>query len=287
MEIDLPRAGQRRGLSNTALKMIAMITMLLDHIHYIFEFTGAVPLWFSQLARISMPLFLFCVAEGFAHTRNRKRYFLRVYILAAVMGAARYLMIARALPMRSDGFVPENAILTAYTLLLIIWQGFDDLRARRFLRGAALVIGPIIWQPIALSLIEAIPAVRVPLGFLCYSFLPAWGTSADVGFSLLVMGAVLYALREHRAWQMVAYGAVSLLFHFALVWMQVASWASFEPMHMVTRYYQWMEVFAIPLLLCYNGQRGKGYQRLFYAFYPGHIYILYALSCFVLGAMRT
>ena len=31
-------------------------------------------------------------------------------------------------------------------------------------------------------------------------------------------------------------------------------------------------------MLLYNGERGRGYQKLFYVFYPAHVYILYALS---------
>ena len=31
-------------------------------------------------------------------------------------------------------------------------------------------------------------------------------------------------------------------------------------------------------MLCYNGRRGGGHKLLFYAFYPAHIYLLYALS---------
>ena len=60
-----------KGLSSTALKEIALALMLLDHIHYFFAFTGAVPEWFSMLGRVSAPLFLFCTVEGFAHTRDR------------------------------------------------------------------------------------------------------------------------------------------------------------------------------------------------------------------------
>ena len=51
---------KRAGLSGTALKTIALVLMVLDHIHYFFEFTGLVPEWFSMLARLSAPLFLFC-----------------------------------------------------------------------------------------------------------------------------------------------------------------------------------------------------------------------------------
>ena len=37
-----------RGLSETGLKWIALVTMVLDHIHYFFSFTGCVPEWFSM-----------------------------------------------------------------------------------------------------------------------------------------------------------------------------------------------------------------------------------------------
>ena len=64
-----------RGLSETGLKWIALVTMVLDHIHYFFSFTGCVPEWFSMVGRLGAPLFLFCLVEGFTHTHSRKRYF--------------------------------------------------------------------------------------------------------------------------------------------------------------------------------------------------------------------
>lgn len=44
-----------RGLSGTALKFLALGLMVLDHIHYFFGFTGAVPLLFTQLGRLAAP----------------------------------------------------------------------------------------------------------------------------------------------------------------------------------------------------------------------------------------
>ena len=42
--------------------------------------------------------------------------------------------------------------------------------------------------------------------------------------------------------------------------------------------YQWMEIFALPLMLCYNGQKGRGYKYLFYIFYPAHVAVLFYLG---------
>ena len=92
---------QKFGLTGTALKTIALVLMVMDHIHYFFEFTGVVPEWFSMLARLSAPLFLFCTVEGFAHTHDRRRYFLRIWAIGTAMGTVEFFMIyARGLPPR-------------------------------------------------------------------------------------------------------------------------------------------------------------------------------------------
>ena len=114
-----------KGLSGTALKTIALVLMLMDHIHYFFEFTGCIPEWFSMLARLSAPLFLFCTVEGFAHTHDRKRYFFRIWCIGAGMAAVQFFMIYAKAFRRGDGFYPQNAIFQDFVLLCVIWQGID------------------------------------------------------------------------------------------------------------------------------------------------------------------
>ena len=46
LENTMQKTGLRRGLTTAQLKWIALVLMVLDHIHYFFEFTGAVPLLF-------------------------------------------------------------------------------------------------------------------------------------------------------------------------------------------------------------------------------------------------
>ena len=62
------------GITETGLKWIALVTMVMDHIHYFFGFTGMIPEWFSMVGRLGAPLFLFCLVEGFTHTHSRKKY---------------------------------------------------------------------------------------------------------------------------------------------------------------------------------------------------------------------
>ena len=62
-------------LSGNWLKIIAAVTMLIDHTGYIF-FPSQI-LW-RVIGRIAMPIFAFMIAEGCCHTRSKVRYFLRV-----------------------------------------------------------------------------------------------------------------------------------------------------------------------------------------------------------------
>ena len=63
------------------LKIIAMLTMLIDH-------TGAILfpeyLWLRIIGRISFPLFAYLLVVGFKHTHNVNRYLIRLFIFALI-----------------------------------------------------------------------------------------------------------------------------------------------------------------------------------------------------------
>lgn len=44
---------------------------------------------------------------------------------------------------------------------------------------------------------------------------------------------------------------------------------------------QWMQVFSLPFILMYNGQRGPNIKKFFYIFYPTHIWILFLINQFI------
>ena len=270
-----------KGLSDTTLKEIALALMVLDHIHYFFGFTGAVPVWFSMLGRVSAPLFLFCTAEGFAHTHSRKTYLLRLWALGAGMGAVQFL-IGIGLGKRADGFYPMNGILRDLTVACLLWQGLDWLRQRRFGRAAAVIGGVgVLWPAASLALMAVLPPVgQLPVYFLSWTVLPNWAFSTDGGIAFILGGVVLYALRRHRNAQVLVWAAWALVTDLgSVVWLLQSGWGLGR---LLLTCYQWMEVFAAPLMLLYNGQRGAGHKKLFYWFYPAHVYVLYAASCAVM-----
>ena len=131
-----------RGLSETGLKWVALVTMVLDHIHYFFSFTGCVPEWFSMVGRLGAPLFLFCLVEGFTHTRSRKRYFARVHVLSTAMSLLFFFMAFAHVLVRPDGFYPANGMMTTFVILMVMFQGIDWLGRRHIVRGLAALLLP-------------------------------------------------------------------------------------------------------------------------------------------------
>ncbi len=286
MSVSLP--APRRGLSETALKGIALALMVLDHIQYFFSFTGAIPLWFSMLGRLSAPLFLFCTVEGFAHTHDRKLYFRRIWMISAAMGLVQFLMMYAKIGVRPDGFFPMNAIFMNFVILIPVWQGIDWLRQRQWGRGLAAVLLPLLWPFLFLLLYAAANATPAAwlldsfLAVLVYTVLPCWSLIVDGGGFYIVIGIALYLLRGRRSLQAAAFVLLTMLFDFAFPLVQLLGTEDFSISWMFTLAYEWLSVFAVFFMLLYNGQRGRGLKRLFYIFYPAHVYLLYALSWVVL-----
>ena len=92
-------------------------------------------------------------------------------------------------------------------------------------------------------------------------------------------GILLYALYNHKTLRLLAWAGMSFLGEFLLTYLQVRRLPDFTFAQMFTVYYEWLGIFAVVLMLLYNGKRGRGCKPLFYIFYPAHVYILYALSC--------
>ena len=80
-------------LSGSALKVIAILSMVADHCAYFLMELDA-PLYgvLRSFGRIAFPVFAFLVAEGFAHSRNRIRYFLILIFAGIVSEIPWYLL---------------------------------------------------------------------------------------------------------------------------------------------------------------------------------------------------
>ena len=99
------------GLNNNQLKIIAMVSMLIDHMGYILFPQYR---WMRYVGRLAFPIFAFMIAEGCAHTRNRGKYLLRMAAFAAVVQVALYVTLGS---LKQCCFVTFSlSILTIYAV---------------------------------------------------------------------------------------------------------------------------------------------------------------------------
>ncbi|EFX55158.1 MULTISPECIES: TraX family protein [Streptococcus] len=268
---------KRLSLSGFQLKYIALITMVFDHIHYFFDYTGKIPIWFTMIGRLAAPLFLFAVIEGFVNTHNRKKYFLKIYALAILMGLIQFGFYNFLHPLvRPDGFFPQNMMLSSFAILLVALQGIAWIQEKKYLKGIPTLLFPLLlpWLLVPFYLLgQNKPVFTLFINLLNYTVFPTHTSISDGGTWLLLTGIAMYLCHKNLKKEVLAFVSVSL------VWVLMAIVLTRPSFHdLMFKYIEWMEIFAAPLMLCYNGQRGNGSKYLFYVFYPTHIYLLYALS---------
>ena len=257
----------RKGLSAFSLKIIALILMTVDHIGY---FIPGQPLVLRMIGRIAAPVFLFVAANSFLLTSNRIKYVLRLYIASLIMELTK--MIAGFFFPDSRMVVTNNIFATLFYAVLIA-SGIDGLMnlgekkdVKTILRYSAMTGLPLIWTIASLSRenILAFWPLRAAAPAL---------TQVEGGLMVVVMGAGFCLLAKRRS-SLILYFGVFCAFEFLSV-ILIAG-----PASLFRENIQWMMVFAIPLMLLYNNDKGKGLKWLFYVYYPLHIWILYFLGRF-------
>lgn len=89
---------EKKGLPGSVLKWIAIVTMFIDHAavtlvygwakyrHYWGAGIESLNFYYvlRGIGRLGFPLFCFLLAEGFFHTRSRRKYLLRLFVFALI-----------------------------------------------------------------------------------------------------------------------------------------------------------------------------------------------------------
>ena len=80
----------KRGLTGNQLKLIAMITMTVDHVGLVLF---PQQILFRVIGRLAFPIYAFMIAEGCVHTKSMGRYLGTMAAVAAVCQVAYFVAL--------------------------------------------------------------------------------------------------------------------------------------------------------------------------------------------------
>lgn len=237
------------GLTSNMLRTVAIVFMLSDHI---WATTMSFGNWMTYIGRMAFPIFAFQIAEGFVHTKNLKKYILRL------LGFAVITEIPFNLFYSSRWFNPyhQNVLFTLLLGLLAI-KVIDGARKNKAAKNIAL---SALW--LLLILLASV------IGFVDYGFL---------GMLTVVM---FYLFRDFPfAWllQLLGMVLINITFFEGLVFPVEIFGKVFEIPS------QGFAIFALIPIWLYGNRKGKSSKILqygFYAFYPLHMLVLYLIKYF-------
>ncbi|MDR1378924.1 MAG: conjugal transfer protein TraX [Synergistaceae bacterium] len=251
----------KKGLTGNAVKIIGVILMVFDHLYQMFWVQGA-PYGFHWLGRPVLPIFLFMCAEGFYHTRSRKKYLSRLFIGFIGMNTAN---MALTFTMPNDKVTLINNVfgtmlLTAIYLFCIetLREGVREKQARKIVAGALLMFLHVLYSLIFMIALNTLTWQSV----VALSFIPNL-MATEGGVPAVVLGILFYLCRGKRLTQTLVLSTFSAL-----------SFITNSGPYRV----QWMMIFALIPILLYNDKRGMGNKAFFYVFYPAHIYLFYIIA---------
>ena len=232
------------GLSGNALKIIAAISMTVDHVGYIFFPTV---MYLRYIGRIALPIFMFMIAEGCQYTRNRLRYFLTIAGLAVVCQSVYTLTTG-------DGYL---CVPVSFSMSILMVYCLQECKKA--------LVGGKVWLVLAWAVV------------LCCGAAAVWKLNerlhVDYGFwgCMLPVAASLFRQKEDapRWLRQLDRHPVHVM----------AMGAAMVPLALGMGNWQWWSFLTLPLLLIYSGKRGKWRMKyFFYIFYPAHLAILEGLA---------
>ena len=235
-----------RIFNGNGLKILAAALMFIDHIGLLLFPDEA---WLRFIGRLSMPLFAFMIAEGCRYTKNKYKHFFLLFGLGAACQLVYFIFDPKS--------VYLGILLTFSISTLIIY-------AMQYVKKCFLEKGEKTAHKIA--------AVLLLVLLIAGAFTLCCFVLVDYGFWGIMMPVFASIFDFHRIPAPVEWQKLDCL-PIKVLCMAVA-----EIFLIVTYYaplFQLPALLAFPLLLLYNGEKGKANLKyFFYVFYPLHLGLL-------------
>lgn len=255
-----------KGISGSWLKIIAVISMLVDHTAatILERLLNEMPAWgpvtagnwdnwytvyviLRGVGRMAFPIYCFLLVEGFTYTKSKAKYALRLFVFALISEVPFDMALQQ-----SFWDMSYNNVFFTLLIGLLVIAAVDWLQNK-----ASSSQGAEIKSALITTGKPFLNAAVIVLG--CW--LAQYVLKCDYGIGGILAIVILYVFREHRMTGFTL--AVITLGIFAGV-IELAALLMLIPLHF------------------YNGTRGRQMKYFFYAFYPVHLLIL-ALICYALG----
>lgn len=238
-------------MSALTLRLIASLSMLLDHIGFCLRIDIL-----RYIGRLAFPIYVFLMVNGFYHTKDRVRYALRLALFALLSQIPFTLMCyGKALDPRM------NVMVTLLMGLLVIWIG-EAMREHRYLKYFCLLPGLLVYGA-------------------CYF---GW-IQSDYDSKGILMALVFWYFRDKKLW--IVLGTFFALWNHNIVSLGFDLLYGRTPaVPTLWQMTQNLAMLSLPLIFMYNGKAGalpenrrgkKAVQLAFYGFYPIHMLVLWFL----------
>ena len=244
-------------MTSFVLKIIAAVTMFIDHAGLLLF-----PEWefMRIIGRLAFPLYAWCIAEGFRYTKNRKLYFLRVFLLGLACQIV-YTVVDRQLYL---------GILIVFSLSILLMACADSFK--KALRGEISPLNHTVSNLLGRkqsfsSVSDKILSGGVLAVLTAAVFALCLTVDVDYGFFGILL-PVFTSVFEDRPRRLVMFTATLLALSIDL------TSGGFI--------YQFWCLLAVPILAMYNGKPGRYRMKyFFYIFYPAHLVLLYAIDMLI------
>ena len=248
-----------RYFSSFRLKVIAIITMVIDHIavFLLADMGGSYGTAYDimrGIGRLSFPIFCFLLVEGYYRTKNLSKYMLRLAAFA-VISQIPYSLAAHDKLIQFGKF---NIFFTLFTGLVFIWLADTSIKLFKDSKKKA----------------TAILCLMVSFGIIAVTMYFAVEIGLDYGWFGLALILLFFFLREKPE----KYDDVRVRFFI----LALRSGALFILIHCFYYESEIYALFALIPITAYNGEKGRSIRWFFYVFYPVHLLVIYGVKRLIL-----
>ena len=227
-----------------SLHIMAMLFMLCDHLWGTI-ITGND--WLTCIGRLTFPIYAFMIVEGYFHTKNLKKYVLRLLLFAVISE------IPFNLAMGSSSFFPIHQN--------VIWSFLISIG---FIHWNEKVKEKQLWK-----------RILVGLATICIGYLVGIITFVDYYNAGIFMVLVFYFFRGKKWWCYLGQFICLWYINFEMLGGLSYEIDIFGQTHFIAR--QGLALLALIPIWLYKGKQGyhsKPLQYFYYVFYPLHLLIL-------------